>query len=106
MVFCIKCGTNNTEGVTVCVTCGAPLQDASSEPKSHVRYGHYGRESPFSERGRFMMGILIGLIILFVGFSLLVEELYRINIPWGPIILILAGVFILIRFFRRQSRRQ
>jgi hypothetical protein len=94
MVYCTKCGTNNAEGATVCVQCRTPLYGTSGEGRLYWRYERYEREYGFHRRSGAIAGIVIGLIIIFVGFSLLVAELYDINIPWGPIIIILFGVFI------------
>jgi hypothetical protein len=105
MVYCTECGTNNVDGATVCVSCGASLYGGRGEGRGYVRYGRYEGESGFPRRGGAVMWIFIGLIILFVGFSLLVAEIYGLDIPWGPIILILAGVFILVRFFQVRRRR-
>lgn len=106
MVYCTKCGINNVDGATVCVSCGAPLHGANGKDKRRVRYGRYEGTSGFTGRGRPIMGVFIGLIMLFAGFSLLVAEIYGVDIPWGPIILILVGVFILVRFFQVRSRRR
>ena len=42
---------------------------------------------------RSQSGIIIGLRIIFAGFSLLVSELYEINVPWEPLIMIFFGRF-------------
>jgi len=106
MVYCTRCGTNNADDATVCVNCGVSLHVTSGEGRVYVRYGRYEGESGFSMSSRPILAILIGLAILFVGFSLLVAEIYRIDIPWVPIILIAAGVFILVRFFQVRGRNR
>jgi predicted tellurium resistance membrane protein TerC len=50
--------------------------------------------------------MVIGLIIVLVGLSLLAEQLYDISIPWGPIIIILIGIFVISRWFRVRNRRR
>ncbi len=104
MVYCTKCGTNNLDVAVVFVNCGAPLYDASDERKPHVT--RYDREYGYHRRGRPLIGIFIGLIIILAGFGLLLSELYGIDIPWGPIILILIGVFILVRLLMVRSDRR
>jgi len=47
--------------------------------------------------------LVIGLIIVLVGFSVLAEQVYGINIPLGAIFLILFGVFIV--FVGLRARR-
>jgi hypothetical protein len=101
IVYCTNCGTNNADGATGCINCGASLYGASGEGK----YVGYAREYGHRRSGA-ITGIVIGLIIIFAGFSLLVSELYGINMPWGPIIIILFGVFILVRLFQVRSRRR
>lgn len=94
MVYCTKCGTNHADDATVCVQCGAPL------------YGERNaREYAYPKRGIPIIGIFIGLMIIFAGFALLVSEFYAIDVPWGPIIMILFGVFILLRLFQVRSRK-
>jgi hypothetical protein len=106
MVYCTKCGTNNTDAATVCVQCGAPLYGASGEAKTYRRHVRYEREYGSHMGSGALTGIIIGLIIIFAGFSLLVAELYGIDIPWGPIIIIFFGVFVLVRLFQVRSRRR
>ncbi len=106
MVYCTKCGTNNAEGATVCVNCGAPLYGTSAEGRFHWGRRQHAREYyGLHKRSGVITGIVIGLIIIFAGFSLLVAEFYGIDLPWGPIIMILVGVFILVRLFQVRSRR-
>jgi hypothetical protein len=105
MVYCTKCGTNNADDATVCVQCGAPLYGASGEGKPYWRE-RVSMEHGYHRRGRPIVGIFIGLIIIFAGFALLVSELYAIYIPWVPIIMILFGVFILVRLLQVRSRRR
>jgi len=104
MVYCTKCGTNNADGAAVCVNCGAPLQGASGESRPYVRHGTYAREYNYHRRGTPVLGIFIGLIIIFAGFALLVSEVYGVDIPWGPIIIIFIGVFVLVRLLQVRSR--
>ena len=106
IVYCTKCGTNHADDATVCVQCGAPLYGTNSESKPYLRHGHYEREYGVHRRSGALAGIIIGLIIIFAGFSLLVAELYGIDIPWGPVIMILFGVFILVRLLQVRSRRR
>jgi len=103
VVYCTKCGTNNVDTAAVCVNCGEPLYGASGERKPHVT--RYDREYSHRRRGQPLVGIFIGLMIILAGFGLLLSELYGIDIPWGPIIFILIGVFILIRLLMVRNRR-
>jgi len=104
MVYCTKCGTNNVDDATVCVNCGGPLHGASGEGKPYLT--RYEREFGYQRRGRPIIGVFIGLIIILAGFGLLVSDLYGIDIPWGPIIIILIGVFVLGRLLLVRNRRR
>jgi hypothetical protein len=106
MVYCTKCGTNNADGATVCVNCGAPLYGTSGESRPYLRHVRYEREYGYHGRGRPIIGIFIGFMIILAGFGLLLSELYGIDVPWGPIILILIGVFVLVRLVQVRSRRR
>lgn len=106
IVYCTKCGTNHVDGATLCIQCGAPLYGAKSESKGYVRYARYEGEYVFRRKSRALAGIVIGLIIIFAGLSLLAAELYEIDVPWGPLIMIFFGVFILVRLFQVRRRRR
>ena len=104
IVYCTKCGTNNADSRTVCVQCGAPLYGTSGKSMSYWNWGHYERDYSYHRRGKPYIGILIGLILILAGLSVLVSELYGIHIPWLPVVLLLVGVFILLRLFHVRSR--
>jgi hypothetical protein len=106
MVYCTKCGTNNVENAEVCVNCGTPLFRGSGEGRAYVRHGRYERGYGARRRSGRIVGIVIGLIVIFAGFSLLVTELYGIEVPWLPITFILFGAFILVRWFQLRNRRR
>jgi len=107
MVYCTKCGTNNADDAKVCVNCGAPLYGTSEESRPYWRHRRYeGEYYGFHRRSGAIAGIVIGLIIILVGLSLLAAELYNISVPWGPIVIILIGIFVISRWFRVRSRRR
>lgn len=106
IVYCTKCGTNHAEDATVCVQCGAPLYGANGGSRPHWKHGISEGEYGFHKKSGYLTGIIIGLIIIFAGFSLLMAEIFGIDVPWGPIIMIFAGVFVLIRLFQVRNRRR
>jgi uncharacterized membrane protein YvbJ len=70
MVYCTKCGTKNEEDAVVCVKCGASL----------VARPQWGRERRQPEKecfglphGGAIAGLIIGMIIILVGVSSLLE---------------------------------
>ncbi len=107
MVYCTKCGTNNAEGATVCVNCGAPLYGTSAEGKSHWGHRQYAREYySFHRRSGALATLIIGTVIVFIGVSFLLNETFNIRIPWWEIILILLGAWFIVRAAIRMKRRR
>jgi uncharacterized membrane protein YvbJ len=112
MVYCTKCGTNNAEGATVCVNCGAPLYGTSAEGRSywgHRRYAgeYYGFHSyGFHRRSGALAILIIGIVIVFIGFSFLLNATFNIRIPWWEIILILFGVWFIARAVINMKRKR
>jgi uncharacterized membrane protein YvbJ len=107
MVYCTKCGTNNAEGATVCVNCGAPLYGMSAEGRSHWGHRQYAREYyGFHRRSRALTTLIIGIVIVLIGFSFLLNEIFNISIPWWEIILILLGVWFIARAVMRMGRKR
>jgi uncharacterized membrane protein YvbJ len=106
MVYCTKCGTNNAEGATVCVNCGAPLYVTSTESRSYWGHRHYAREYyGFHRRSGALATLIIGIVIVLIGVSFLLNAAFNINIPWWAIILILLGVWFIARAAMRMKRR-
>ena len=105
MVYCSKCGTLNSDDASVCSNCGSPLHGTRVESSPYTRhrrweeeYGDYHRRS-----GAFAM-LAIGLIIILMGFSILLSDVYDINIPWGAVFLVFIGVLIIVAGLRARSR--
>jgi uncharacterized membrane protein YvbJ len=105
MVYCSKCGTLNSDEATVCSNCGAPLHGAATQS---TPYGRQRRREEayydYPRRGGGFAALAVGLIIVLVGLSILTADVYHVNIPWGPIVIIFVGVLILIAGLRARSR--
>ncbi len=118
MVYCVKCGAKNSDDAKTCSQCGAPLytlgesgQARSVEKECfgtrrgvepHERIEEECRSIP---KGGAVIGLAIGLIIVIAGLSLLLQELYGINIPWWPFVIIIFGIIIIIGAFYGLSRK-
>ena len=104
MVYCSKCGTLNADNAQVCTNCGATLRGARAESQPCTRRWRWEEEyRGYPRRSGAIAVLVIGLIVVLVGFSLLAEQVYGINIPLGAIFLILFGVFIV--FVGLRARR-
>ena len=107
MVYCTKCGTNNAESATVCVNCGAPLYGTSDEGKSYWGHRQYaGEYYGFYRRSGARATLIIGIAIVFVGFSFLLNETFNIRVPWWETILIFLGVWFIARAAMSMKRRR
>ncbi len=106
MVYCTKCGTQNADDARVCVNCGSPLYGAAPENRPAWGYRHYDYEyRGYHRRSGAIATAIIGLILVLVGFSFLVSEVTGVSIPWFPLIIILLGIFILIRIAWVRGRK-
>ena len=110
MVYCTKCGTKNEEGVEYCIKCGANLW-VSREKRLERRAKEWGEEfGRRAEEGCFglphggaIVGLIIGIIIVLVGFSWLAG----INIGryvW-PLVVVVFGILIVAGALYSYSRR-
>jgi len=107
MVYCTKCGANNEEDAAVCVKCGASL--ATRPPR---RYERRQREKEEQEcfglpHGGAIVGLIIGIIIIFVGLSSLAgidigESIGRYG--W-PLVVIVFGILLVAGALYGFSRR-
>ena len=46
--------------------------------------------------------LIFGAIIILIGLSVLFSQIYGINFPWWPVILILVGIWLIFVEFRRR----
>jgi uncharacterized membrane protein YvbJ len=92
MVYCTKCGAKNEEDEKVCVKCGASLYA--------IREGeHYRRiegECFGIPHGGAVASVVLGLIIVLLGVSTLLSEVYKVNLPWWPFVAVLFGTLMII----------
>ncbi len=103
MVYCSKCGTLNSDSANNCINCGALLKAGSaSNHGPDWRYRRY--EGGYYRRGSGIGALIFGAIVIVLGLSFLLSEVYGLSIPWWPIILILIGLWVLISGFRRSRR--
>jgi uncharacterized membrane protein YvbJ len=106
MVYCSKCGTQNPDTNTVCSNCGAPLYTVGQRYPGSDRE-HYRRvenECFGLPHGGMIVGIVIGIIIIFVGLGFFLQATYGISINFWPFILIIVGVLIVAGALSRQRR--
>jgi len=108
MVYCTKCGAKNEEDAAVCVKCGASL---ATRPPS--RYERSRREKEEQEcfglpHGGAIVGLIIGIIIIFVGLSSLPGILPPGIKLWDyiwPLIIIVFGILLVTGALYKYSRR-
>ena len=117
MVYCTKCGAQNEDDASHCVKCGASLKVSQSEKRNWEdelergaenlgrmgeRFGKQMEDECFGiPQGNTVIGIIIGLIIIFVG----LRELYGWRIDIGPYIIIIIGILIAAgALFSRQKK--
>jgi ribosomal protein L40E len=93
LVYCTKCGTENSDDAVVCRNCGASLRPIDYKS----RRGDWDLEDEcFGGRSRTIWPIFIGVFIILVGLSQLLEKIY----PWAsfdniwPLFLIALGLII------------
>ena len=119
MVYCPKCGAQNEDEASICVSCGAALkvfrrqkrgweEELKTPPKEDYvrRAGRVGRRMEDEcfglPGGSSIVGILIGLAIILVG----ARELFGWNIDIGPFAAIVVGVLIIAGAIYKQSQRK
>ena len=103
MVYCQKCGAENTDEADFCKKCGAPI--APVRRTWREKYGDRAEEECFGVAGGgAICGILFGLIIIVVGLALLLQ--IHIWFLIGPLIGILIGVLIILGALNSVRRRR
>lgn len=84
MVSCPECGAENVEDAVYCVKCGAPL----SSDRRRIRRRDMREECFGLPGGNSIIGVLIGLAILFAG----VRSLFGWSFDIGPFAIIVVGL--------------
>jgi uncharacterized membrane protein YvbJ len=100
MVYCTKCGTKNEEDAVVCVKCGANLVARPSWRRE--------RRQPEKEcfglpHGGAIVGLIIGMIIILVGVSSLLNiELW--DYLWA-LLIVVVGILMVTGAIYSYARR-
>ncbi|MFQ6068648.1 MAG: zinc-ribbon domain-containing protein [Candidatus Bathyarchaeia archaeon] len=101
LVYCTKCGTKNEDDAKVCIQCGTQLEISRFDRKyhsdecfgpherRHIEYECFGL--PY---GGALIGIIFGLIIVFIGLAILLGFTNIWNYM-GPLIIVIVGVLII-----------
>jgi uncharacterized membrane protein YvbJ len=106
MVYCTKCGTKNDDTATICTNCGATLRTGTYESRRYER--RRAEQECFGlPHGGLIVGIIIGAIIVFWGFTMLAQQAGWITqqIEIWPFALILFGILIVAGAIYRYTRR-
>ena len=110
MVYCSKCGTQNSDDAKVCSKCGAPLYSVGQKYPGSERE-HYRRmegECFGLPNGGMIAGIVFGIIIILVGLGFVLQETGYIenfgSVFW-PFIIIIFGILILAGALYGRRRR-
>lgn len=99
MVYCTKCGTKNEEGATICVNCQQPLV---GNYRAMRRQRRQAEDECFGlPNGGIIIGLIIGILIILWGTS----SLINIEFNFGPLLIIIFGILILVGALYRYTRR-
>lgn len=109
MVYCTKCGTLNPDTATNCSNCGAPLySSAPPRDKQYYRQHHYRRrydEDYYPKRSSGVGLLIAGLIIIVIGLALYFGQIGLFLQYFWPVILVVIGIWLLIRGLMWSQRR-
>ena len=78
--------------MTYCTKFGTSLH--STEEREHYR--RVEDECLGIPRRSSVASLVFGIIIILVGLSLFIQEVYDIAIPWWPLIIVLFGILVII----------
>jgi uncharacterized membrane protein YvbJ len=105
MVYCSKCGTQNPETNLNCTNCGAPLSGAPPQGYHSYRHEHRHYEHEHSRRHSGIGLLIAGLIVLALGLTLLYGDWFLFWTYFWPVVLVVLGIWLLIRGLMRSQRR-
>jgi ABC-type antimicrobial peptide transport system permease subunit len=103
MVYCVKCGTKNDDEAKVCAKCGTQLY-VTGESEHYRRMENECFGIP---RGGTIVGLIIGIMIVFAGFSYFLQVIYpdMTPIPWWPLLVIMFGALMIVGAIYGLRRR-
>ena len=103
MVYCVKCGTKNSDDAEVCTKCGGQLY--TTRPSRHYR--RMENECFGIPQGGTVVGLAIGVIILLWGVIWFLQQAKVIpeGVEIAPFAVIIFGVLIVIGAFYGLRRR-
>jgi len=107
MVYCPKCGTKNEDTAITCTNCGANLQTGTYQSRRWER--RRAEQECFGlPHGGAIVGIAIGLIVLFWGIITLAQQsgLIAQNVEIWPFAIIIFGILVLVGALYSLSRRR
>jgi len=102
LVYCTKCGTENDEDAVECKNCGAPM----NQPTRTNRYGRNDwdfEDDCFGGRGRSTWPMLIGLFLVILGASQLLDDMFwwaSFDTLW-PLFIIAIGILVVTNAMRK-----
>ncbi len=118
VVYCQKCGTKNPDDANVCKKCKTKLYPLGKAVESEAKtcFGPRKERERHQEEcfglpgGGAIFAVLIGAIIIIVGLSSLLSNVFKWNIElWGaiwPLFIIIVGALIIAGAAYGLSRRK
>ena len=104
MVYCQKCGAENTDEADFCKKCGAPI--APIKRRWREKYGDRAEEECFGTTGGgAICGILAGVFVIILGLAIVLQ--IHIWFLIGPLVGLVIGILILLcalNSIRRKRR--
>jgi hypothetical protein len=104
MVYCSKCGHNNPDGADKCEACQEPLVRVKRKKKDDWD-NCFGANREMEDEcfglpnGSMIFTLIFGVLIIFVGIVLVLNEVVGIDVDvWsmiGPFFIIIIGILIL-----------
>jgi hypothetical protein len=87
MVYRTKCGTVNADDAEVCFQCRASLSlcGAKAEGGPYWKHGRmrYEEDYRYVRRRGALATLILGLIVISIGFLYPVSAFYGVSIPWS-----------------------
>jgi uncharacterized membrane protein YvbJ len=100
LVYCTKCGTENDDDALECKNCGAPLKPPAYR---HRRNDWDMEDVCFGGRSRTMWPMLIGVFLILLGASTLLDKVFwwaSFDTLW-PLFIVAVGLLILYNAMKR-----